>query len=237
MHRTVLENGNYAKFAAANTVEMLVTEEMDRALAAKSPLIKTYKTKDPYGDPVDYLVHFPGVTIEQLRSLSNSAAINYIAPAKKIPYTAIVDPHTLKEMEAFTGVYRPDDLIKKVKKQAKVLVNKHGKGVPRKVWNNIMESEIQIDMLLGQKKIVDAMGVYTALARETFQQPKIIRNRVAAAMDTILEDAEKRLKAIEKEAASRKQRHSLKREVAQLARVLRDTPLADKAKALAKKLK
>ena len=236
MHRSVLENGSYAKFAAAHTVEMLVTEEMDRALAAKNPLIKTYKTKDPYGDAVDYLVHFPGVTIDQLRSLSNSAAINYIAAAKKIPYTAIVDPHTLKEMEAFTGVYRPDDLIQKVKKQAKVLVDKHGKGVPRKVWNNITKSEIQIDMLLGQTKIVDAMGVYTALARRTFSQPKIILNRVSSAMDTILDDAEKRLQAIEKEAAAgRKNRH--KREAGQLARALKDTPLAAKANALVKRLK
>jgi len=236
VHRSVLENGHYAKFAAANTVEMLVTEEMDRALAAKSARIKTYKDSDPYGDPVEYLIHFPGVTIEQLRGLSNSAAINYIASAKKIPYTAIIDPHTLKEMEGFTGVYRPDDLIKKVKKHANTLVNKHGKGVPRKVWNNVVESEIQIDMLLGQTKIVGAMGVYTALARETFRQPTSIRNRVSAAMDTILEDAEKRLKTIEKEAAQGK-KDKLKREAARLARVLKDTPLKDKADALVQKLK
>ncbi len=236
MHRSVLENGSYAKFAATNTVEMLVTEEMDRALADKSARIKTYKDSDPYGDPVEYLVRFPGVTIEQLRGLSNSAAINYIAPGNKIPYTAIVDPHTLKEMEGFTGKYQPGDLMALVKKHTKTLVNKHGKGIPRKVWNDMIESEIQIDMLLGQTKIVDAMGVYTALARETFRLPTIIRNRVSAAMDTILEDAEKRLKTIEKEAAQGK-KDKLRREASRLARVLTDTPLADKARALVQKLK
>ena len=82
MHRSVLESGPYAKFAAENTVEMLVTEEMDRALKDKNPLIKTYKDKDPYGDPVEYLEEFPGVTIEQLRSLSNSKAIQFIGPAR-----------------------------------------------------------------------------------------------------------------------------------------------------------
>ena len=56
-------------------------------------------------------------------------------------------------------------------------------------------------------------------------------------MDTILEDAGKRLKTIEQAAARQGKKYKLKREAARLARVLRDTPLKDEAHALVQKLK
>lgn len=234
----MLESAVYAKFAANNTVEVVVTEEMDRAIRDKNRLIATYPDEDAYGEKVEYLVKFPGLTLDQLRALSNSRAVNYMSPAKRIPYTAIVDPHTLDEMEGLTGVPSVKDLIARIRRHAKALVAKHGKGIPRKTWNDVTAAGIQIDRLLGRNKVLEAVGTYDTIARETARLPASIRNRVAAMFDTILEDAGKRLKQIEREAAADPgKKRKLGREAAKLARALQDTPLEESAKALVKKLK
>lgn len=233
----MLESSVYADFAEKHSVEFLVTEELDRALRDKNRLVRTYKATDPYGDPVEYLVEFPGVTIEQLQQLSNSKAVRYISTSGKIPYTSIVDPHTGKELEGVVGVRSVKEFIALISKHKKMLEQRYGKGVPRKVWNGVVESEIQVDMLLAQNKIFDAMGVYNYMARQAVRQPPIIRNRVSAALDSILEDAGKRIPAIAKEANDKKKRPALLKEAKLLARALKETPLEEKAAALVKKLK
>ena len=233
----MLESAVYAKFAAKNTVEFLVTEEMDRALKDKNPLIRTYRATDPYGDPVEYLVEFPGVTIEQLRRVSNSKAVQFISSAKRIPYSAVVDPHTGKQMEGFVGVRTPKEFIAIVRRHAKALKAKYGDGVERKVWNDLDKGGISVDLLLGSGRIADALGVYEVLARSAARHPKVIRNRVSAIHDTILADAEKRLGKIDSQVWDKRKRSALKKEVKQLARALQDTPLEKRALELLKKLK
>ena len=241
MHRSVLESKTYSKFAAQNTVEMLVTEEIDRALSESSPLIKTYATTDSHGDPIEYLEKFPGVSIEQLKSLSKSKAVQFISPSRQIPYTSIVNPHTGKEIEGFNGVYQVKELIAKVQQHTKRLKKTYGDGIPRKIWNSVSESVIQIDMLLGQGKVADAMGVYTAVARETVRQPKSIKNRVEAALEGILEDAEKKIASIAEAAkantAAKKSNHKVQREAARLSRALSDTKLAEQARKMLSEIK
>lgn len=236
MHRTVLESPVYAKFAAANTVEVVVTEEMGRALREKNPLIKTYRSRDPYGDEAEYLVKFPGLTIEDLRGLSNSKAVRFISPSRRIPYTGIIDPHTGEQMEGFTGVHTVKEMISKITRHARALKSRYGKGIERSIWKSVTKSEIRIDVLLGDRKIFEANDVYEHLARETVRQPTAIRNRVEAARESILEDAGKRLEEIGKLVDNKKQRRKLARETGLLVRVLTGTPLEKKARALLKGL-
>lgn len=232
----MLQSAVYAKFAAENTVEFLVTEELERALKEQSPLVRTYKAKDPYGDPVEYLVEFPGVTIDRLRRLSNSKAVRYMSRAKRIPYTAVVDPHTGKELEGFFGLRTPEEFIAIIRRQAKVLKARHGAGVGRKVWRDLTEGEIQVDMLLGGGRIVDALAVHEMLARSAVRQPEVIRNRVSAIEESILDDARKRLEKIGSQVGDKGKRPALGKEVRRLARALQGTPLRDRALDLLAKL-
>jgi hypothetical protein len=230
----VLENKAYAAFAAQSTVEVLVTEEYDRALRDKNPLIRTYKAIDPYGDPVEYLHEFPGVTIEQLKSLSeNQAILKFISPAGKIPFTAIVNPHTGDQMEGFVGVKTAKQFIAVVKKHVDALKKEHGPGVSRKVWNAVGETEVAVDVMLGDERIADALAALAKLDSSTARQPKSVRNRVEAIRETILEDAEKRLDVL----AQKKNDSKARKEAMVLARALKGTPHGEKARAVADKLK
>ncbi len=154
MHSSVLHNAKYVKFAEENTVEVVTMEESDRAIREKSRLIRTYKGKDIHGEETDYLVELPGMTLDDVQTISsaNSPALEYIQ-GDKIPYHAIVDPHTLKEMEGFYGKKSAQQIIEIVGRHVKALKKQYGPGVPRKDWRRLIEREAEIDKLLVKEDI------------------------------------------------------------------------------------
>jgi len=222
MHRAVLQNRTYIRFAAKNTVEVISMEELDRAVERKEH-VATYTVKTPYGDEVEQLVEFPGLTIDQLRDLSNGPAIRYMEGGR-IPYTAIVDPHDLKELEGIRGTRTARELVAAVKRHAKALETRYGPGVDRKLWNLVSEGGIAVDVHLGKDDIVQAMAVYRHLGARTVRQPDSLQRRVEAIRDTIVAVAAKRLDALEKASGA-----EASRELAALARALRDTKLEERA--------
>jgi len=234
MHRAVLQNKAYIKYSKQYTVEVIAMEETDRAVEAKSTHVRTYTVKDAYGDEVKMLVEFPGLTLEQIQDLSNGAAIDFMEGGK-IPYTAIVNPHNLKEMQAFKGTRTANDLIDAIKKHVTVLKRKYGEGVDRGLWNRVSEGEVQVDMKLAGGDIVGALEVWKHFAPMTARQHEALKNRVTAMKTSALEDAAKRLDAIAKLIADGKGR-KVKRELRQLSRALSDTALAARANELAAKL-
>jgi len=200
-------------------------EELDRAVREKSPHIATYSEEDPYGDKVEYLVDFPGITLEQLEALSSGPAVNYMEGGR-IPYTSIVDPHTGKEMEGLKAVRTVKELVAVITTHHETLLARHGKGVERKLWNKISEGQVQIDLALGSAKILEAMAVYRVIAKETIRQPDVLKRRVESALDAILADAEEQLKNVKD-----------KRTAMNLAHALRGTRLEKSAQDLAASLK
>jgi len=228
MHRSVLQNKGYIRFASENTVEVISMEELDRAVEEEKYL-ETYTVKDPYGDEVQYLVRFPGLTVEQLRALSNGPALEYMEGGK-IPYTAIVDPHTEKQMEGVRGQIAGGDLMDLVKKHRKALDAKYGKGIDRGLWNRIAEGAVQADLKLGDGRIAEAMGLWQHLAALTVRQPEVLQRKVEAVRETVLKTAAARLDALEAEGAGKA---SVRKELKELARALRDTDLEARAATLA----
>ena len=226
MHRSVLQNKVYGKYARKCTVEVLTMEELDRAVAEESRHIRTYRDVDAYGDDVERLVEFPGLTIDQLEGLSNSDALNYMQ-GNRIPYTAIVDPHTGREMEGLRGVRQAKDLIAVIEKHRKALEAAHGKGLDRKLWRTLAEGLVQIDVQLGAGEIVKALAVHRELSRTAVRQPEVVQRRLRHAQQVILDDASKRLDALEKKPDAT--------EVRALARALEGTPLEERARSLLKK--
>jgi hypothetical protein len=110
-----------------------------------------------------------------------------------MPYTTIVDPHTLKPMEEFQGGYSAKELMERVRRQYDRLKSTHGSGLDRKVWRDAARAQVEIDLLLGEGKLDKAMSVYRQLAKETLGAPEPLPSRVAASLEVILDDAAKRL--------------------------------------------
>ena len=74
------------------------------------------------------------------------------------------------------------------------------------------------------------------LARSAVRQPEVIRNRVSAIEESILDDARKRLEKIGSQVGDKGKRPALGKEVRRLARALQGTPLRDRALDLLAKL-
>lgn len=231
MHRSVLENAFYVKFSAENTVEVVAMEEMDRALEEKSEHVKTYKGRDAYGAEEEFLVTFPGLTIDELAALSASAATRYMEGGR-IPYTAIVDPFTLDEMEGLKGLRKPQELIEIIRKHGATLSVRHGKGVERRSWNALRTSLAEIDNLLAETKISKAIAVQRRLAAEHAREGEEVSTKVASAEKAILRDAARRLDDLEAAEASPKRTAEL-RELARALQEFEDQALSVRAAALA----
>jgi hypothetical protein len=226
----VLQNKGYIKFAAANSVEVICMEEIGKAEREKASTIKTYKTKDPYGDEVEYLVEFAGLTLDDLKDISNnSAVLAFMDAAGKIPYTAIVDPHTGKAIEAFGGKPTVKSLSTKIASARKKLEAEHGKGVPRKQWNELGKLEISVDLLLANEKYVEALAAQKK-ARAKFKRPRpAVKTRLEAMRASIDKDIGKHLDECAKnKSLSAKEKAAL----AKLAKALGEGKLAERAKTL-----
>ncbi len=227
MHRSVLTNKGYMKFAAVNTVEVLTMEETDVAIQKESRHIRTFTVRDPYGDEEQQLVEFPGLTLEALQSLNNSPAMNYMQ-GNRIPYTAVVNPHTLEEMEGIRGTKNGKQLADAIKPHVKELKLKYGPGIARALWDTVSEGQVQIDIALAKGKIPEALGVWRHLAKETVRKPEALKERVESSLELILEDAGKALDGFEKQIADGK-RASVRTPLKRLARALEGTPLEKRA--------
>lgn len=230
MHRSVLQNKSYLKFAAQNTVEVICMEEIDKAERDKASTFKTYKTKDAYGDEVEYMVEFDGLTVDELKGLSNTSAIVAFMEGGKIPYTAIVDPHTGKAIEAMKGKPTVKSLSAAVLRARKVLTKEHGAGIPRKQWNALAAAEVRIDLLSIEGKFSAALKVLTKIEASLKRPPELIKSRLVVMREALEKDIGKYLDACTAEA---KLDASKKRELAAIAKALGDTPLGKRAAAAA----
>ncbi|MHC4223984.1 MAG: hypothetical protein ACYSUN_08340 [Planctomycetota bacterium] len=233
MHRSVLKNPAYGKFAAQHTVEVITMEELDIAVAKESRNISTYKEKDPWGEEQHYLIEFPGLTLDDLRDLSNSDALNYMQ-GNRIPYTAIVDPHNLAELEGLRGVKTAKELMEAITRHRKALLLQYGKGIERKVWKGIENRLVQIDIHLGKGEISEAMQLFRKMESESARKPEVLKKKVRLALEVILDDAGLRLDTIERTMVEGKGK-SPKAELTKLKSALKETPLAERVDALLKK--
>ncbi len=94
MHSAVMQNKKYIKFANKHTVEVISLQDLQKGIDAKDRKAATYKVK---GSDTEFLIEFPGLTVEDMLGLHKSQASRYNNTGK-IPYTAVVDPHTQKEV-------------------------------------------------------------------------------------------------------------------------------------------
>ncbi|MGH7163111.1 MAG: hypothetical protein ACREID_06485 [Planctomycetota bacterium] len=231
----MLQDKSYIRFAAENSVEVISMEEMEKALAEKGAMVRTYTSKDAYGDEVECLAEFPGLTIAQLERLSDGKAIEYMEGGK-IPYTAIVNPHTLEPMEGMKGKKSSRELMDAVARHRKALEAEHGPGLPRKSWNELAEGQVAIDVALAAGDIPKAMKIARGLERLVERGHEHARRKAASSLRVVLSDAGERLDEAEqlRDAGKAKEAAEI---AASLAPALQGTELQGRVEALRAKAK
>ena len=170
------------------------------------------------------------LTVEELKGLSNTGAIVAFMEGGKIPYTAIVDPHTGKAIETIKGKPTVKSLSAAVSRARKLLAKEHGEGVPRKLWDGLRAGEVRIDLLSIEGKFAEALKVLAKIEASFKRPPDAIKSRLAIIREALEKDVAKYLDSCAALSALDK---SQKRELAALAKALADRPLGPRAASLA----
>ena len=233
----MLANPSYIKFSRESCVELMCMKDIEQALAEKPANAKTYMSKDPYGDEVEYFECCPGVTIKQMLALHEGKPLEYMK-GPLMPYTAVVDPHTLQDLG---GIQRGEatsaaGFIEVISRHVKALEEQHGKGVEAKLWEFVADAQVRIDLLLGEGKLDKALALLEEMESKTAREHETVRRKVGATRDTVLADFKSRLDALEKQIEGG-QGGQARAEASRLAKLLKGTDLAERASALEAKTK
>ena len=162
MHGAVLQNEDYIEFAETSTVEVMALQRLDEGVKAEDRKAAQFDATDAAGNPVKYMVEFPNLTLEEMYALNRSKAGTYNQTGK-IPYTAIVNPHTEEEMQGLPGGQSTGRLMEVVEIQKKALVAKHGPSLSRKDVRAVEECKVECRAILADKGAGKAL---TQLAKD-----------------------------------------------------------------------
>ncbi len=218
MHSAVMQNKKYIKFAYDNSVDVLTVSRIEEGIQKGDRKAKSFKLKK--GDDTEYLVSWPSLTLDQLKSLNRSKAATYNKTGR-IPYTSLVDPYTLDEIEGIRGGTSAKGLMSKIADAKKALVKEHGPGLKRSTLAKIDKA---IASANAQAKTYDFAKAMKTLDKISGQkgQPEIIQEKLAKAKEAVVALAEERIEEIK--AMDAKQ---AKKEASRLKRKLKGTGLED----------
>jgi hypothetical protein len=204
----VLQNDEYIAFAEDNTVEVLALGSIQDGISKKDKRADLYEGKDADGKTVQYMKEFAGCTVEQLEALNGSPAGQYNKTGK-IPYVAIVDPHTLKEMKSMPGGAAKGGLIKAVAEARDVLNKEHGSSLKRSTLRKVETAAKAIETALPKDGAAKVMPDLVKLEASVAKESDAIKASVAALREKVLEaakaqldDAEAKIGAGDMKAAS-----------------------------------
>lgn len=230
----MLQNKKYIKFADDNSVEVIVLGRLDEAIEKEEKGAATYKGKDESGNEVEFLVGYPNLTVEDMQKMGGSKAGSYNNTGK-IPYTAIVDPHTLEEMENIKGGYGAGTLIDLVKEKKKELEKAHGKSISRKELQKVKKESAEIKELVDAGNLTRALSDAAKLEKSMAKSPALLEmaGKVSAEVQAA---CAKRLDELEAQIGRGETKDAAK-ELGPLARALKGTPLEERANALLEQTK
>lgn len=165
MHRSVLQDEDYIRFSYLNTVEVLSLSRLEEAAKAGESRAATYEAKDGEGNVVERMVSWPNLTLEQILEFRKTPAARY-NDTGKIPFTCIVDPWTLKEMDRHLGGWSADALMEAVTAQKRKLEEEHGPSLSRKDLADFREDAAKLLATLGKYGPARALKDYRKLHRD-----------------------------------------------------------------------
>jgi hypothetical protein len=223
VHGSVLQNKKYIKFASENTVEVMALSRLQEGIQKKDRKAATYKAKDG----TVYLVQFPNLTVADIGKLRSSKAGSYNNTGK-IPYTAIVDPHTLEEMESIKGGYSGKTLMEIVKIHRKALEADHGRSISRKVLTKIRKQQTGIEKELEKESYSKALAATAKLEKSVAKQPAALIEMAGKIKAGVVAACAKKLDSLEA-LIGRGAKGEASKELGPLARALKGTSLEERA--------
>lgn len=226
----MLQNKKYIGFAEDNTVEVLALSRLDEGIEKKDKRAGTYKAKDVDGQEKDFMLGWPNLTAEDIKSLAGSQAGTYNKTGK-IPYTAVIDPFTLEEMDNIKGGYGAGSLMDLVSAKKKELEKAHGKGVSRKTLEKVQDAIAAIRKELAEGNLAKALADSAALQKKVAKEPAALVEMAEKNGVEVLEAATKQLDDIEA-MINRDEKADAMKQLGPLSRALKGTTLEERALAL-----
>ncbi len=230
----MLQNEDYIEFAEKNSVEVISMSRLNEGVEKEDRKAAQYDAVDADGKPVKYMVMFPGLTLEEMYALNRSPAGRYNQTGK-IPYTAIVDPHTLEEMEGLSGSRSAGQLMEVVETHQKALIEKYGPKLSRKDIRAVEDSKAACNELLEKKGVGKALAQLNKDAKKLKKKGERIEAMVEEFRAELMEKAGEELDAVEELIAD--DLPQAKKRLAKMKSVLRKTPLEERVTTLYTKIK
>lgn len=235
MHGSVLQNEDYIKFSGDNSVEIIALGRLQEGIDKKDPKAETYDAKDEKGNPVKYLKSYPGMTVEEMLNLDRSPAGQYNKTGK-IPYTAIVNPHTLEAIEGVSGGLSAKGLAEKVDAAKAKLNATNGPSVKRSSLQKYHQAERDVEAVLAKSGAAKALDALKKLKASIAKEPEAIRSKATALEAKLLDAARAQLDDAEAKIAEGDLK-SAKSLLTPLASALKGTDMEARAKELLEKTK
>jgi hypothetical protein len=202
----VLQNDKYIDYVADNAVDVIVESSLDEGIKKNDPKAATYDAKDEKGNVVKLMKSWPNMTLDEMYAMASSPASSYSSTG--IPYTAIVDPFTLKEMKGFLGGQSSKMLIEEIG-IAKAALNKdHGASIKRSTLQKYEAALKDVEASLTKEGAAKAMEAFRKLdaslgkdAASLQARGKKVEEAILAGATKQLDDAEAKIKAGDAKAA------------------------------------
>lgn len=226
MHSSLMKNKKYMEFAARNTVEVISLSRLDEGVEQEDRKAETYETVRR-GEKVECLVEFPGLTLDEMYALNRSKAASY-NDTGKIPFTCLVDPHTLDELVRWSGGTPSKDIMEAVDEARETLEEAHGEGFERKTWNKLLGEEDEAWEKVAKGDYTKALAIIDKFSTKIDEDwPTEAKERLDTTRQAIIDSAAKRIEELV--ALSAEDPRGAKRELHKLARKLRGTGLEEAA--------
>lgn len=229
LHQSICKNKKYIEFAEKSTVEVMCLGSLQEGIDKKDHKADTYEAEIG-GKKVQCLIEFPGMTIAQMIAMSGSKGGQYNNTGK-VPYTCIVDPHTLEQVQHWQGGgVSQDALAEAVTEVRKGLVEKHGKGIARKDIRTIDAGQEKIEGLVAKQDFATAMAEVKRIEGKAKDFPETLWKRITDLRNNVDKVATEALTEVESEGA--RDLAAGRKALSALAPRLRGTSQEARAKAL-----
>ncbi|MEQ8765638.1 MAG: hypothetical protein RL885_17070 [Planctomycetota bacterium] len=222
MHRSVLQNKKYIEFSERYTVEVISLGSLEQGVEKEDPKAATYSAKNEEGEDVEYMLEFPGLTLEQMIALRKSPASQF-NDTGKIPFTCLVDPHTGEEIQRWSGGQSANTLIEAVMLARRDLIQAHGEGLARQ---DLREVEDAVADAKSEARAGDFSKAFRALDKASDDDAhQVLKDKVAAGREAVLKIAKEAIDDLRELALD--DPSQAKRELSRLKRQLRGTALEE----------
>ncbi len=230
MHSSLLQNKKYIDFADRWTVEVISLSRLDEGIERGDRKASTYTDKDGK----EYLLEWPNLTVEDVNGLRTSKASSY-NDTGKIPFTAVIDPWTLEEVQRWSGGQAASTIMDTVKEHRKQLVNEHGEGIRRTDLRELAGVEAEVEELIERGEYGKAIAAIEKVSIKSANEwPQDFTARLTKARESVVAAAETMLAEIE--AKMETDAAEAKRELGRVRSKLRGTGLEERALNLSKAL-